>query len=952
MGADSPTSLACPSDSDTDASSERLCDSHFDLGMTRSHRKADHGLGMTRPQLLSCASASPCEVPLPSDCETSSSDPDISELTGDSLCTPCLSEQPRAKSDSEAQGPPALRAVEADGMKEQGRCAKAHEVCMDLGWASTTIAELNKTRDQFHSWDLERQNLWLWHMLKSMPQGKWSFLGERLCNRKEWCQVVGVASNRVARLQKHQAAGHPVPPQDGRKSSVRVSESTNTSIAHAYFHWVYVHLAEPLAEGGLDKEELDIPCFGTLCPEVRTKLELKQIKDLETRYLAHGAVVEWYEHFQSWLQDLGTEEACSKATFYRTYKIWASKLRFREVAQHMQCADCCKYKQFRKKAATESDRVAVQAGHQAHLQVMRLDRQLYKKISIQSELLAKPGTADCGRIPITEATLAICIDGMDQAKFRCPRNREFARSKESDSVYRPQLHFTGAISHGIAEYYFVSDSDMRKDPESTIEMLSCVLEDSIEVLRSRNSQMPAHLWLQLDNTSRENKNSKILTWLLWLVAKKKFHTTSWEGMMVGHTHIDQDQRFSVCGAALAQEPCLQTPEAFMSAIARKVEPARGRLRRVKKLSVARDWGKLFDPMCLKFHGHTGPSSVHSFMFLRYEDLMSSPFADTVDTSSFPEHQLEGSDVIMLTKFRMSDAVLSQAPLFVCPAKELNSVDISGLSQTMPRNVISDDLKQKYRKMAHIVAQAPWNMHETSAYIEQWVSNNESGASHSEELWPLRFLTESEVGSPSALVPAVPVVHWTDFTIREAAAVTIDAKKPKPKRQPKANIKAAMQLSPPADGLTSDPPLDKKAEAKAFGSKPPTDGASKQTEVVAAGGATLAATAVKQPKAKGKQATKSAQAKAKQKQHHKVAAKHLADGMALAVRADEDETVSAAAAAAAAVPVQGRKRGRRIVLPPDGVTLGCSKCRRSPVGCAKCRKVAGVRLVDGNTWQKD
>eukprot|EP00969_Alexandrium_andersonii_P307008 13572160-Alexandrium_andersonii.AAC.1 len=75
---------------------------------------------------------------------------------------------------------------------------------------------------------------------------------------------------------------------------------------------------------------------------------------------------------------------------------------------------------------------------------------------------------------------------MDQSKFACPLN--IKATKEFSALWRPRLKFTGAIAHGISEYYFISDGDFPKDPSTTCEQLNIVIEDAMHQLRMRGAR--------------------------------------------------------------------------------------------------------------------------------------------------------------------------------------------------------------------------------------------------------------------------------------------------------------------------------------------------------------------------------------------------------------------------------------------------------------------------------
>jgi hypothetical protein len=82
---------------------------------------------------------------------------------------------------------------------------------------------------------------------------------------------------------------------------------------------------------------------------------------------------------------------------------------------------------------------------------------------------------------------------MDQAKFKVPRNMEM--SKAIDGLWRPQLHFTGCIAHGIGELYYTLDADVTKDSNTQRTILMLALEKCAEILERRNMCLPPDLLL-------------------------------------------------------------------------------------------------------------------------------------------------------------------------------------------------------------------------------------------------------------------------------------------------------------------------------------------------------------------------------------------------------------------------------------------------------------------------
>ncbi len=775
---------------------------------------------------------------------------------------------------------------------------------------------IQESRASFQLWDLEQQNLWLFNTLRAMPVAGWSLHSAKVPNRVAWSLLVGVSARRVARIQKHIASGALKPPLDNRVFSCRVYESGGLQKAAVFFHWLHQHVAEPLAEGKSEfldaqfRDDIAGPCLADINldfnVELRTPLATGQQDNLDVRYLAHGSILELYDQYLVWWDDVGNgEKPCSRASFYRAFAEWKTKLRFREQEQHKKCADCCRYAESRQAATSEGEKTKIQKALQGHLELMRLDRNIYKHVSLQSELLCKSGSA--GKVAATDAVLVVAIDGMDQAKFCCPRHQRWARSKESESYYRPRLHFTGAIAQGVCEHYFIADADVRKDPASTVEMVSRVLDHTMDTLGKRVAQAPSHLWLQVDNTSRENKNSVVLTWLAWLVARRKFVSTRWQSMMVGHTHNDQDQRFSVVGAVLSRMPILEVPLDFATAIESHVKPARARLLNVELFEAAHDWATFFQPLRCQFHGHTGQGSAHSFTFTRYADILASAQGpeSEVDVSNYPGHRLEEDDVCLLVRHHMADTSLSQPPLLVLPVAMTRALRVADMRESvMRRNPMPDDLCKKYLRMAAAVGKPPWSMTRAQQYIEQWVANTQADAQHKEAMWQLRFVFEASV--PEAPAPTLKT-NWEDFAPSGAARVTVDHG-----RKRKATAKTSAILRRPAVAVSSDAP-------QARGNH--NAGAAEAANACGMTQAEIAAALVPQQVGTNPEPNP----------------------------APSEIAVAPVVPDMAAAPRRHRAGGRRLPTPPPAAKLGCPKCRRSRVGCVKCRKVAGVEFANG-AWR--
>lgn len=116
--------------------------------------------------------------------------------------------------------------------------------------------------------------------------------------------------------------------------------------------------------------------------------------------------------------------------------------------------------------------------------------------------------------------LCLIIDGMDQAKTNLPNTKVIAKS--TSSLWRLRTHVTGVLLHtktpyGKLAYAFVDLLQWPHDSNLTITLIVRVLIDF-----AKNHPLPETLYIQMDNTSRENKNKYVLSFCAILVELRIF----------------------------------------------------------------------------------------------------------------------------------------------------------------------------------------------------------------------------------------------------------------------------------------------------------------------------------------------------------------------------------------------------------------------------------------------
>ena len=249
---------------------------------------------------------------------------------------------------------------------------------------------------------------------------------------------------------------------------------------------------------------------------------------------------------------------------------WSKFLKIRDIGQGKRCKICAELAEERVQAADPAAQAVVRDKTKFHIDSVMADRNHSVRGNHIAEHDSRVVSVD-GFGLIAKAV----VDGMDQAKFRVPRN--LASSAEFEALWRPQLHVTGCIWHGLIEAYFLMAPDMAKDSNMNGTILCRMLDLAREKqLKDGLGAMPRKLVINADNTTRESKNQFFLGTEAVLVGQNKFSEIDGEFPKTGHTHNELDQRFSSVGTSLSRAPVLEDMHAFKNYMIENVQPARGR----------------------------------------------------------------------------------------------------------------------------------------------------------------------------------------------------------------------------------------------------------------------------------------------------------------------------------------------------------------------------------------
>ena len=129
--------------------------------------------------------------------------------------------------------------------------------------------------------------------------------------------------------------------------------------------------------------------------------------------------------------EVATSERAQLRLVQKVYKeYWEPILGFRSVGQHATCATCARLAKTRRDSPDMAERANADAEYKVHLKGVFAMRRMDMRFSQMSAASCEPGCT------LPNRCLHIRIDCLDQAKGRCPRNRE--NSNQWSTFWRPQ----------------------------------------------------------------------------------------------------------------------------------------------------------------------------------------------------------------------------------------------------------------------------------------------------------------------------------------------------------------------------------------------------------------------------------------------------------------------------------------------------------------------------------
>ena len=153
--------------------------------------------------------------------------------------------------------------------------------------------------------------------------------------------------------------------------------------------------------------------------------------------------------------------------------------------------------------------------------------------------------------------LMVNVDGMDQAKTNIPN--EPLKDKSTAAGVPMPVRLLGAIAYARAWYGFWTIPQWASTSNITLTALAKIIQDAQVDGRARGRpppHLPPRLVIQMDNTSKDNKNHYLFGFAGMLLAERYFEEVEAHFLPVGHTHQEIDQSFSLVSKVIAEKGAL------------------------------------------------------------------------------------------------------------------------------------------------------------------------------------------------------------------------------------------------------------------------------------------------------------------------------------------------------------------------------------------------------------
>jgi hypothetical protein len=281
---------------------------------------------------------------------------------------------------------------------------------------------------------------------------------------------------------------------------------------------------------------------------------------------------------------------------------------------------------------------------QMHLTVARLEREDY----YLNKLLCSKRSEN----------MSIIVDGMDQEKLTVPCLTRYPKGMDKSACLRLGMMGVKLVSGRVYKHLYLNSNRFQRNANGTMNAAIASIAHLFRQREKEGQPRPTTAFFQLDNCPTENKSKAIYGLFAALVGLGVFDEVLVNFLIVGHTHEDIDQMFSVISKWLADRQAW-TP-ADMLALLRQCSLGDNKAARVTVQTQQVDYVSWIR---LVLGDMAGVQTPHALKFTRDSDGGVALFSKVLSTdASWQSHGVLLSRLQLKTLVATSPTYVPLAPL--------------------------------------------------------------------------------------------------------------------------------------------------------------------------------------------------------------------------------------------------------------------------------------------------
>ena len=387
--------------------------------------------------------------------------------------------------------------------------------------------------------------------------------------------------------------------QSSRKQSLPITPLDKTEVCASFYHWAYnvsrdqmrgdlserIHttkrrrIADATKQWEIEEWLVDLSKYYQLQPDSNLVL---------LPFANRQSVYEIYQ-----VED-GKDTETSASYFFKVWRTSprTSHIRLRKHLRFTKCDKCVELRERKSRTMDNTLLEQIRAEEKAHYDFIKAERGGY--YLRRSQAVKKP-----------EEYLSLIIDGADWYSYAVPY---FAtKTHDSSKIYRAPIYLMGVIAHGRGSKCYIVPGHFKQGTNVVLDVLIRYLRD----IKDSGANLPRKIYIQLDNTCKQNKNKfliGILGFLVFLDVHDKILVCF---LPKGHTHEDIDQLFSRLVIALMCRDARSVAE-LMSIIRASYRDKLGRHTETEEVEAVANLSEWILPY-LNVPGFRGLTQYRQFM---------------------------------------------------------------------------------------------------------------------------------------------------------------------------------------------------------------------------------------------------------------------------------------------------------------------------------------------------